>query len=75
MPSNSIIKLISVNNDSLVKYNYIINILVKEPKEFFDLIGVLNNELYSMYISYPLSMLRTETGIEIEFNLVFNQKK
>ncbi|MDZ7880455.1 MAG: hypothetical protein U5L45_22450 [Saprospiraceae bacterium] len=34
MPSNSIIKLISVNNDSLVKYNYIINILVKEPKEF-----------------------------------------
>ena len=43
--------------------------------EFFELINTLNNELYSINLSYPLSMIRTETGIEIEFNLVFNQPK
>jgi hypothetical protein len=75
MPENSIIKLISSTNDDMVKFNYVVNILVKEPKQFFDLITVLNNELYSINIAYPLSMIRTEIGIEIEFNLVFNQPK
>lgn len=73
MPENSIIKLISTTNDDVVKFNYLVNILVKEPKQFFDLIAVLNSELYSINIAYPVSMTRTEIGIEIEFNLVFNQ--
>ena len=30
----------------------------------------LNNELYSININYPLSMKKTDAGIEIEFNLV-----
>ena len=48
---------------------------VNEPAQFFELIDVLNNELYSINIAYPLSMIRTESGIEIEFNLAFNQLK
>jgi hypothetical protein len=73
MPENSIIKLTSTTSDGIVKFNYLVNILVKEPKQFFDLIAVLNNELYSINIAYPVSMIRTEIGIEVEFNLVFNQ--
>ncbi|MDY0051294.1 MAG: hypothetical protein RBR65_02030 [Aliarcobacter sp.] len=73
MPENSIIKLISSTNDYTSEYKYMVNILVKEPKEFFDLINLLSHELYSINIAYPLSMIRTETGIEIEFKLVFNQ--
>ena len=75
LPENSIIKLISATDEGIYKYNYIVNILVKEPAQFFDLINVLNHELYSVNIAYPLSMIRTESGIEIEFNLVFNQPK
>ena len=75
MPENSIIKLLSSTDNYIIEYNYIVNILVKEPSEFFELINTLNNELYSINLSYPLSMIRTEKGIEIEFNLVFNQPK
>jgi hypothetical protein len=73
MPDNSIIKLLSSTNDYISEYTYMVNILVKEPKEFFDLIDLINRELYSINIAYPLSMVRTEMGIEIEFKLVFNQ--
>ena len=44
-------------------------------KDIAELIEVINHELYSINISYPINMLRTELGIEIEFNLVFNQPK
>ena len=75
LPENSILKLVSSTNDGINRYNYIVNILVKEPAQFFELIEVINHELYSINISYPINMLRTELGIEIEFNLVFNQPK
>jgi hypothetical protein len=52
---------------------YTVNILIREPKEFFNVIELLNNELYSIHISYPLSMVKTPAGIEAEFILVFNQ--
>ena len=76
MPENSIIKFNTTTSSSnITRFVYNINILVKEPKEFFDVIDILNNELYSIHISYPLSMLKTEAGIEIDFVLVFNQLK
>lgn len=75
MPENSIIKFNTTTSSSnITRFVYNINILLKEPKEFFDVIDVLNNELYSIHISYPLTMLKTEAGIEIDFVLVFNQQ-
>ena len=74
MPIDSIIKFnTTASNSTITRFVYSVNILVKDPREFFDVIGVLNNELYSIHIAYPISMLKTETGIEIEFVLVFNQ--
>ena len=74
MPIDSIIKFnTTASNSTITRFVYSVNILVKDPREFFDVIGVLNNELYSIHIAYPISMLKTETGIEIEFALVFNQ--
>ena len=74
MPIDSIIKFnTTASNSTITRFVYSVNILVKDPIEFFDMIGVLNNELYSIHIAYPISMLKTETGIEIEFVLVFNQ--
>jgi hypothetical protein len=75
LPLDSIIKYNTTSsNTNITRFIYTVNILVKEPNEFFDMLDVLNNELYSIHISYPLSMLKTDAGIEIEFILVFNQK-
>ena len=74
MPIDSIIKFnTTASNSTITRFVYSVNILVKDPREFFDVIGVLNNELYSIHIAYPISMLKTKAGIEIEFALVLNQ--
>lgn len=75
LPENSILKLVKSSNEGIYKYKYIVNILVNEPNKFFELIEVLNRELYSINIAYPIKMIKTEIGIEIEFNLEFNQLK
>lgn len=54
-------------------FNYSVKVLYKEPKEFFDLIEKLNSELYSINISYPISMKKVEYGIETSFILQFHQ--
>ena len=75
MPENTIIKFVSSSEGGLTVFKFAINILVKEPKEFFDLIHSLNSELYSININYPIHMVKTAAGIEVEFNLDFNQLK
>lgn len=75
MPVDSIIKFnVTTSSSNITRFVYSVNILVQDPSEFFDMIEVLNNELYSIHISYPISMLKTEAGVEIEFVLVFNQQ-
>jgi len=73
LPQGSIIKFKSSQNNKVTKFFYDVNILVQTPKQFFDLIDMLNNELYSINISYPVKMMKMEEGIEIDFTLVFNQ--
>ena len=48
---------------------------IEKIKEFFNLLDTINNELYSINISYPIIMMKTEAGIEVEFTLEFNQLK
>jgi hypothetical protein len=74
-PSDTIIKFTSSKNEDITKFYYSINMLVKDPSEFFKTIEMLNNELYSINIMYPLLMTKNENGLEIEFKLVFNQAK
>lgn len=76
MPENTIIKYLATNEkDGISTFKYAINILVKKPKEFFALVNTLNNELYSINILYPVSMVKTPIGLEVEFSLEFNQIK
>jgi hypothetical protein len=75
MPVGSIIKLnATAKSNSITRFMYTVNILIKEPQELYTVIENLNNELYSVHISYPLSMTKTTAGIEAEFILVFNQQ-
>lgn len=74
MPENAIVKFQSSQNKKVTVFNYLINIEVSTPKEFFDLIDMINNELYSITISYPISMIKNDEGkLDIEFNVQFNQ--
>lgn len=75
MPDDTIVKFKSSQNNEVTKFNYTVNIIVKTPSEFFKIIEMLNNELYSVNMTYPISMLKLEDNIEIEFGLVFNQPK
>jgi len=73
LPQGAIVKFKSSQNNKVTRFFYSVNLLVKSPNEFFDLIEQLNNELYSINISYPVKMMKMQEGIEIDFTLVFNQ--
>lgn len=75
MPEDTIVKFRSSQNNELTKFNYTINVIVKTPSDFFKIIQSLNNEFYSINITYPLSILKVNNNLEIEFGLVFNQPK
>ena len=75
LPENAIIRYIGEHKKDYLQYSYIINILIKEPKEFFTLVENLNEEIYSVNINYPINMIKKENIIEVEFNLDFNQEK
>lgn len=74
-PKNAIINFKSNFKSDVVTFNYLVNIIVQTPQEFYSIIDNLNNELYSINISYPLSLVKTDAGIEIEFTLQFHQPK
>lgn len=74
-PKDSIVTFKSSFNSEVVTFNYLVNVIIQKPLEFFEIINTLNNELYSINISYPLSLIKTEAGIEVEFTLQFHQSK
>ncbi len=74
-PKDAIVTFKSNFNSEVVTFNYLVNIVIQKPLEFFEIINTLNNELYSINISYPLSFVKTEAGIEVEFTLQFHQAK
>ena len=75
-PKDTIIKFDSNTKNIISSFFYSISMLVKTPSEFFEVINVLNNELYSINIAYPIIMLRNKDGLlKIDFKLVFNQPK
>ncbi|PKN14166.1 MAG: hypothetical protein CVU67_07060, partial [Deltaproteobacteria bacterium HGW-Deltaproteobacteria-24] len=57
----------------ITTYNYEVVTTYKEPKEFFAFIEKLNEQKYSMNVSYPVIMKKTEQGIETTFTLQFHQ--
>ena len=76
MPETPIVKYIETIDAKKVEvFSYKVAILITEPNEFFELINKLNEELYSINLKYPISFKRADNGIEVEFNLEFNQLK
>ncbi|NLN13748.1 MAG: hypothetical protein GX169_06035 [Arcobacter skirrowii] len=62
--------------DELNKLTFSAKINNSNPQEFFDLIAKLNEELYSINLSFPILMQNNqEDGIEIKFYLNYFQKR
>lgn len=74
-PKDTIVTFKSSFKSEVVTFNYLINVVVQSPMEFFEIVNRLNNELYSINISYPVNFIKTEAGIEVEFILQFHQAK
>ena len=72
---DAIVKFKASQNNEITKFTYLVNIIVRSPKEFFENIEILNNELYSISVVYPISMIKVEDSLEVEFILEFNQPK
>ena len=72
-PKNTVISFKSNFKSKIITFNYAVNMLIKNPMEFFEIINTLNNELYSINITYPLSFVTTPDGIDLEFTLQFHQ--
>lgn len=74
LPTNAIIRDMGENKiDMISKHMYSVNILTRTPLEFFDLIDKLNLQNNSINVTYPIVMKKTPNGIEIDFNLNYNQ--
>jgi len=74
-PKDTIVTFKSSFKSEVVTFNYLVNVIIKRPLEFFEIINTISNELYSINISYPVSFVKTEAGIEVEFILQFHQPK
>lgn len=74
-PKNAKINFKSSFKSDVVTFNYLINMTVTSPMAFYDIVDMLNNELYSIHISYPINFVKTEAGIEMDFILQFHQPK
>ncbi len=74
-PKDTIVSFKSSFKSEVVTFNYLVNVIIKKPLEFFEIINTISNELYSINISYPVSFVKTEAGIEVEFILQFHQPK
>jgi hypothetical protein len=73
LPKNSIVTYKTKYIAKFTTFNFMVSSVVNSPKEFFDIINNLNNELYSLHISYPINMRKTPEGIEVNFLLQFHQ--
>ena len=57
----------------ITTFNYEVSMTHKEPKDFFALIETLNEQKYSMNVSYPIVMKKTPKGLLSKFTLQFHQ--
>ncbi|RXJ91179.1 hypothetical protein CRV01_02555 [Arcobacter sp. CECT 8983] len=74
-PKNTSVNFKSSSKENNISFDYLVNVLIQSPLEFFRIIEILNNEMYSININYPVNFVKTEAGIEVEFILQFNQPK
>ncbi|OCL83332.1 hypothetical protein [Arcobacter porcinus] len=57
------------------KFTFLVKSEIEDPNELFEMITKINSELYSINISYPISIKQDENGLLSEFYIGYFQKK
>jgi len=76
LPKDSIIdyiKKVDANKVEIFCFN--VSTILKDPQEFFNILDKLNKELYSINILGNISIKNIDLGLEVSFELEFNQLK
>jgi len=75
-PQDTKIEYLNTFSSNIITYNYSLSLKMRQPMELFNLIDNLNDEVYSINISYPLMLnVNEEDEIEVAFLLQFHQNK
>lgn len=69
LPLQSVLKFVKKEQSEALFYQFSATSIIKTPKEFFDFVTSLNNEVYSITLDYPIVFSKRNDGIEIKYNL------
>ena len=63
----------SSKNNDFTKFIYDVDVLVNSPMEFLNKIDEINNEFYSIVLTYPIVFEKDDTKLKVSFQVVYNQ--
>jgi len=73
LPTVSKVNYISKDKNEYLTYNFTIESLVKDPKDFFNFIEALNRQDLSITLNYPVTFAKVNNGLEVKYNIQLHQ--
>lgn len=74
-PDQTVIRYKDSFKSEVTTFNYAVITVIDSPKEFYELVKLLNKEKYSINITYPVTLSKVSDGIEVLFLLQFHQNR
>ncbi|PIF04475.1 MAG: hypothetical protein CSA86_01930 [Arcobacter sp.] len=71
---NSLVQFTNKTKGKYLSYNFSITSKISSPKDFFDFISKINLQKLSVNINYPIVFSKTSEGLEVKYNIQFNQQ-
>ncbi len=68
------ILFVSKKEENFTTYNFSVSNIIKEPKEFFDILEDINKKNIPLNISYPVEFAKVNEGIMVKYNIQYHQK-
>jgi len=73
LPIQSSLKFLKKEQKDNLHYQFSVTSIVKTPEEFFQFVKRLDNEIYSIFIDYPIVFSKLNEGIEVKYLINFYQ--
>ncbi len=74
LPENSKITFTDKIEELFTTYNFSVSNIIKEPKEFFDILENINKKDIPLNITYPVEFAKVNEGIMVKYNIQYHQK-
>ena len=72
--SNSTLTFISTSDEKYTTYKYNVVSNIKTPNDFYSLVESINNQYYSITLSYPIEFVKLDKFIKVSYTISINQK-